>query len=164
MQWLWNTAEMKQTVKEKLFFFLTGAFLLSVQCHGTLMHANKLLHGSRSVLTVNQCGMNSRKYANGAKYGPSRNYDNLKPRPAEQKVWQLFLEWKKKKLPTARGGRAAATRAACKQVQLTTKQHLWPSAEQMWKMELLFSPNWIRRTNIRVLSSIKNKPHLTALR
>lgn len=174
MQWLWNTAEMKQTVKEKLFFFLTGAFLLSVQCHGTLMHANKLLHGSRSVLTVNQCGMNSRKYANGAKYGPLGSRHLLTRHPGTTTIWSqdqqnkksdnYFWNEKKKKLPTARGGRAAATRAACKQVQLTTKQHLWPSAEQMWKMELLFSPNWIRRTNIRVLSSIKNKPHLTALR
>ena len=53
-----------------LNFFLTASFLLSVQCHGALMHANKLLHGSRSVVKVNQCGMNFRKYANEAKYGP----------------------------------------------------------------------------------------------
>lgn len=95
MQWLWNTAEMKQTVKEKLFFFLTGAFLLSVQCHGTLMHANKLLHGSRSVLTVNQCGMNSRKYANGAKYGPLGSRHLLTRHPGTTTIWSQDQQNKK---------------------------------------------------------------------
>lgn len=77
------------------FFFLTGAFLLSVQCHGALMHANKLLHGSRSVVTVNQCGMNSRKYANGAKYGPLGSRHLLTRHPGTTTIWSQDQQNKK---------------------------------------------------------------------
>ena len=149
-----------------LNFFLTASFLLSVQCHGALMHANKLLHGSRSVVKVNQCGMNFRKYANEAKYGPLGSRHLLMRHVGTTTIWgqdqqnkksnnYFWSEGEKKKASNSSRGCAAATRTACKQVQLSRKQHLWPSAEQMWKMELLFSPNWTRRTNTRVLSCNK---------
>lgn len=95
-------------------FFLTASFLLSVQCHGALMHANKLLHGSRSVVKVNQCGMNFRKYANEAKYGPLGSRHLLMRHVRTTTIWgqdqqnkksnnYFWSEGEKKKFPTAQG-------------------------------------------------------------
>ena len=177
MQWLWNTAEMKQTVKEKLFFFFDRSFFAectvprrAYACEQVITRVKKRRDGKSmwdELEKICKWRLNMAHWGLVTCWWDIQELRQFEAKASRTRSLTIIVGMeKKKKLPTARGGRAAATRAACKQVQLTTKQHLWPSAEQMWKMELLFSPNWIRRANIRVLSSIKISlilPHLDKL-